>query len=362
MDGHKKLKNDKPVLERKAKQVESMIVDILRRKDALLSNASAAFGVEWAKLHAESDLFTHLFLLRDGVVVVRYRHQGATYRLGSSVHLDDTLETWTSRPHVIPWGTKMMTTPIKGGGSFRGVGTTFGNSSSLQYYDRLLIDCIAYDSVLLKDPEQTVLTEFQLLAAGYLLKNSQSVSEIGNPDQIVAGMESVIAKFESLLLEASKEEQLQKFLRENSILFGRVTELISKQKLGEDFVTDFVIKNVTEAGVTYTLVEIEKPSKPVFTSGGQFSAEFTQAMQQTISWSVWLDDNIAYLRQKLPGLKAARFMLVIGRSLDWTEEKKAHFDVRNRGDIRCEVVTYDGLLVRAKELLSSLRSLLPPAA
>ena len=71
----------------------------------------------------------------------------------------------------------------------------------------------------------------------------------------------------SLLNDSQKEEELQVFIKENPMMLHPTAELIPKKKLGEDFITDFVLVTPNDQGPTYTLVEIEKSSHPILEIG-----------------------------------------------------------------------------------------------
>ncbi len=59
------------------------------------------------------------------------------------------------------------------------------------------------------------------------------------------------------------------------------SEIIPKQKLGEDFVTDFVILNILDQGPVYTLVELEKSSHPILTQDNVLTSNVNHAVRQT---------------------------------------------------------------------------------
>lgn len=98
----------------------------------------------------------------------------------------------------------------------------------------------------------------------------------------------LLARFTDLLdqtaKDSSKEEVLQVFLKENPILLIPNGKIIPKQKLGEDFCTDFVLIDMLDQGPKYTLVEIEKSAHDVFTKSSELRSEVQHAIHQTCQW------------------------------------------------------------------------------
>src|ERR1044071_534132 len=167
---------------------------------------------------------------------------------------------------------------------------------------------------------------------------------------------SLKAVFMQLLEDASLEEELQSFLKIHpEFLYPEYVASHPKMKLGDDWVTDFVLRVNGTDGAEYVFIEIERPNKPVFVSNGQFSAEFTQAKDQLLNWERWVERNVAYLREKLPDLYRPQFHLIMSRSASITPEL--------RDKLKSEFVgtpsrfsTYDDLLVRFETIESRVRS------
>ena len=158
---------------------------------------------------------------------------------------------------------------------------------------------------------------------------------------------------------SSREEEIQNFLKKNPILIQPCTQIIPKQKLGEDFITDFVLVNMLDQGVIYTLVEIEKPTMKVLTKRGEFSAEFKHAEKQILDWKIWIQDNSDYLQRKLKDFRDPKYLIIGGRSKNLSEDEKRRIRVWNKNQKDTEFLTYDDILERAKELLKSLQGAVP---
>lgn len=169
-------------------------------------------------------------------------------------------------------------------------------------------------------------------------------------------MENIAVEFEELLFSAEREEELQVFLKENPIVLNPTAEQIPKKRLGEDFITDFVLVTPSEQGATYILVEIEKASHRVLIKDNSLSAEANHAIKQTLDWDVWLESNKAYLQNKLPGFETPNYLVVIGRGNEFDDTSKAYLRSYNRGWKSTELLTYDDVLVRFKSMILALKN------
>ncbi len=165
---------------------------------------------------------------------------------------------------------------------------------------------------------------------------------------------SMLQEFESLLdAYPKKEEELQRFLTNHPVLLDPfVTELRSKHQLGDDFITDYVVRRINNE---YVLVEIENSTDKVFTREGQFTTSVTKALSQVRDFQAWVADNIAYAQKKLPGIRRPDGLVVIGRRKDLSEIDMKRLDEENysrRGHTK--VVTYDDLLSQARAVHQNL--------
>ncbi len=165
---------------------------------------------------------------------------------------------------------------------------------------------------------------------------------------------SMLQEFEALLdAPPEKEEELQKFITAQPVLLDPfVTELRSKHQLGDDFITDYVVRRINNE---YVLVEIENSTDRVFTKEGQFTSAVTKALAQVRDFQAWVADNIAYAQKKLPGIRRPEGLVVVGRHKDLTELDLKRLDEENysrRGYTR--IVTYDDLLGQARAVYQNL--------
>lgn len=161
---------------------------------------------------------------------------------------------------------------------------------------------------------------------------------------------SILYQFGSLLDSCpDKEEELHQFLLKHPVLLDPfVSELRTKHELGDDFITDFIIRRTND---DYVIVEIENSTDNLFNMNGAFSAGLMAAVGQVRDFQAWISDNIAYAQTKLPCIRHPEGLVVIGRRIGWSPEMERRLNEENfsrRGHIR--IVTYDDLLNQARSV------------
>lgn len=172
-------------------------------------------------------------------------------------------------------------------------------------------------------------------------------------------LDELLKRYEDLISDPNTTEyDLQTFLCEQAIILSPTYErVVSKQQIGvgKQFEIDFVLKLEAER---YMLVEIEKPSTPIFTKRGDFSAEFTHAERQMIDFLEWINQNIQTARTVLPGISNPRGVVVIGRRSALDTDGIVRLEAKNSATrSRYEFLTFDDLLDRGKFLMTTLRKL-----
>jgi len=164
---------------------------------------------------------------------------------------------------------------------------------------------------------------------------------------------SVLAEFDNVLANASREEDLQIFFKKYpSLLEPTFACMWPKLALGAT-VTDFVFRRATG---DYLLIELEHPRKSLFTQKGPPSRHLTQSLDQIYDWYRYIEDNLDTVQREL-GLKGitanAKGLLVIGRSSDVTPEHRRKLTaMTDRWPIR--VVTYDDLRAQMTQVLENI--------
>jgi len=220
-------------------------------------------------------------------------------------------------------------------------------------YDRATI--IGWEAQLSK-PDEDALRDFQ---AAFLTRNIAGREVLELPPQEEQRLtklkaDELLDQFNELLQGAQREEELQVFLKDHpEFLYPDFIQCRPKFKLGEDYVTDYVLLVQGHQGPEYVFIEIERPEKELFTDSGQFSAKFTQAKNQLLDWDNWLTKNHAYVSPKLPNLYKPQFHLVIGRSNGLDIERKEKIQSEFSGTTR-RFSTYDDLANRFKVIIERL--------
>ncbi len=158
------------------------------------------------------------------------------------------------------------------------------------------------------------------------------------------------------LLDANKREQeYQSFIENHAGFFFYESYqdvlVISKLKLGADFVTDFVIcTNDASNGLRYELIELEKPSSLLYTKRGNPTASFTHSVQQILNWKRWIISNLDTARKLFPTqrynaglLQNFEYTIIIGRRYD--EKDYLYNELRNSyaHDLGINIRSYDSL-------------------
>jgi hypothetical protein len=112
-----------------------------------------------------------------------------------------------------------------------------------------------------------------------------------------------LAQLEDILDSSADERPLQRFLgRTPTVLADLATSsfgsfVIPLPRLGSHYVPDFVLAIADSAGIHYTLVELESPTKPLARQDGELAAKAREAVHQIEDWREWLKDNLAHAQR-----------------------------------------------------------------
>jgi hypothetical protein len=177
--------------------------------------------------------------------------------------------------------------------------------------------------------------------------------------------EALIKEFTNLLdNESALENDIQTFLENNSLLiplpflnghhlhFGAI---ISKFKIGNEFVSDFAYLTKCSDHWDIVLMEIEDPKKKLFTNDKEnnyFSADFNHAYDQITSWKAYLNDNKERVLHKFDKIRVPlgqnptgfKYVLIIGRNneKEGYVKRTAMFNQKNSSDVK--VMTFDSVI------------------
>jgi Domain of unknown function (DUF4263) len=119
-------------------------------------------------------------------------------------------------------------------------------------------------------------------------------------------------------------------------------------------VTDFVLQ---EQSGDYLLVEIEAPTRTLFTQDGQPHHELVHAVNQVTDWRRYIEDNLATVQRELglDGISTSpNALVVIGRSADLRPEDQRKLVTMNNESPKTRILTYDDLFANAGAVASNL--------
>ena len=179
--------------------------------------------------------------------------------------------------------------------------------------------------------------------------------KLGNAQRTLNYLEIAISSLEQALnTKERNENQLQRILTENPILFGiEYSRIIPKHKLGAEYEIDYALEKYS--GLK-DIVEIESSSLKLFTKQGNPTKDLVHAEQQIIDWMNWIEQNNSYANSKVPGFISPKGFVVIGTNSELTEKDKMSLVRRNKlFNESITVLTYDDLLNKAKIMLDVLR-------
>ena len=162
----------------------------------------------------------------------------------------------------------------------------------------------------------------------------------------------VLDDFEALINARKSESAYQRLFERHPVLIDPLAaEIVPQQRLGGEYATDFALRR-HDGG--WTLVEIEKPQDALFTARDDFTAKFTHAFGQVLDFQQWVDGNVAYAERHMPGAQAPRGVLIMGVREGLSERQNLKLKQFAENSRRVEIVTYDELLARGRQLYASL--------
>lgn len=168
--------------------------------------------------------------------------------------------------------------------------------------------------------------------------------------------------FREALDSATEEHPMQSILEKHPVLLAHMidgnhgTWVRPQVQFGNHYMADFLLAGRTSAGLRWTLIELESPTKRLTNPGnGRASPTLRHAIDQIEDWRQWLTTNLDYARRPrdegglgLAGITAdARGLIIIGRE-DPTDSASEIRDLQFR-NTRIEIRTYDWLRRAAEE-------------
>ena len=197
------------------------------------------------------------------------------------------------------------------------------------------------------------------LASSYQIRAFGSMDGVGLDDfydMMMSGAiklsRALLQQFDAMIQQELQEEEYQVFLKEHPVFLDALAaDVIPKQKLGIETVTDFVLRRYDNK---YILVEIEKPQDRFFTRANHFTSCFTHAFGQVLDFQQWVDSHGEYAKTHMPGISSPRGLLVMGRRTDLTEKNRGKLHRFSTNSSAIEIVTFDDLLWNATSLYEAI--------
>jgi hypothetical protein len=183
--------------------------------------------------------------------------------------------------------------------------------------------------------------------------------------------EKAVDGLERLLNEQpdADEQVFQRYLTEHPLVLDVYGEVVPKPNfvypddaspLGKAFVQpDFLVRRHPSS---YRLIELERPSKGMATKKGQSRAEVTQAVFQIAEFKDYIKEHYDRLRDDYPGInRNCTTAVIVSRSTEASfggrADVRRHLQLLQEQHNIDELLTYDDLLVQAKEALARLSGL-----
>ncbi|MGO9003795.1 MAG: Shedu anti-phage system protein SduA domain-containing protein [Limisphaerales bacterium] len=144
----------------------------------------------------------------------------------------------------------------------------------------------------------------------------------------LAQVEKDALEFKSILDRNAPEAHVHDFLATHSYFFNGIlrmfgcSPLYSKVKLGSDYEVDFAFFDTGSFGPEWSLIEIESPTRSLFTKSGNPSAALTHAIQQVRNWQDWVHDHLEYAKKIMPQIDYPLGHIFMGRRNDLTPLSK----------------------------------------
>jgi hypothetical protein len=171
--------------------------------------------------------------------------------------------------------------------------------------------------------------------------------------------EETARAFERCVDSASDERAVQVFLEMHpailvQVLHGSPRFVLSRQRLGAELITDFVLGVHDSDGYGWLAVELESPRLSLFTKSGDPRAQLTHGIRQIQDWRAWLQRNQNYasrartqsglglidIRADIPGLVLMGRRALVDAGTNDRRRQMA-------SDLKIHIHTYDHLIEAA---------------
>ena len=191
----------------------------------------------------------------------------------------------------------------------------------------------------------------QLIESGILTQNlSVAIT--------AAERNNAVCDFEASLNQEPTEAFWQDWFSRNKWVLGSdYLNILPERDIDTHDIADYLIQSIDGF---VDVVEIKKPGLPFWAgpdSHGNYypASQLTAAISQCLNYlyRIELQSNSVDFMERVDGTKTVKpqCMLVYGRSYDWGEDKMKALRILNAAYHQLHIITYDQLLIRAKQLL-----------
>ena len=191
----------------------------------------------------------------------------------------------------------------------------------------------------------------QLLESGILTHNlSVAIA--------AAERNNAVNEFEKALGKEKAESFWQDWFAKNKWVLGsEYLNILPERDIDAHDIADYLMRSIDGF---LDVVEIKRPDLPMWAgpdSHGNYypSSQLTAAISQCLNYlyRIELQSNSVEFMERVGGTKTVKpqCMLVYGRSNGWSEDKMKALRILNAAHHQLHIITYDQLLLRAKELL-----------
>ncbi len=207
-----------------------------------------------------------------------------------------------------------------------------------------------------KDAEKDVKTV--AYARNLEIEPSPDVAE--TQGTVINRLKELLSEYNNVLEDASKEEDLQQYLKQNQQLLVFALNPTAnikchpKYALGREHKTDFVLENDPPRPFSHIFVEIEPAAIQLFlTAKAELCQRANHAISQLMDWRSWVKANIAYIRGDFPTLDQCQYVVIMGRNKDIDAKQRQRLNELNAEHNWRLLLTYDDIADALEGLITN---------
>ena len=169
---------------------------------------------------------------------------------------------------------------------------------------------------------------------------------------------AAIHTLESSLAEDLPEKYWQDWFSENKWILGSdFAQIIDERHIDTENIADYIMRAFDGF---VDLVEIKKPNGFSFWSATKDhnnyvpSSDLVRAITQCLNYIYAIEqeaNSVKFIEKTKSKVIKPRCILVFGRSNDWNDEQREAYRILNAAYNQISILTYDHLLIRAKNVL-----------